>query len=174
MKSSPYDVIVAGCGPAGSSAAYAASKAGAKVAVFEREEQVATTVRTSGVTWLKDAISMGIPPSLYNPVKRYAFCSKNNEVIIEGEKPGAAVLDVRGTYRWLAERARNAGAEIMTGTAVTGASPLVNGSMSIQTCSMDGHSSHSCSMAIDASGFSSVLASKLVRRTVPSFGMMPL
>ena len=61
---------------------------------------------------------MGIPPSLYNPVKRYAFCSKNNEVIIEGEKPGAAVLDVRGTYRWLAERARNAGAEIMTGTAV--------------------------------------------------------
>ena len=161
MKSSPYDVIVAGCGPAGSSAAYAASKAGAKVAVFEREEQVATTVRTSGVTWLKDAISMGIPPSLYNPVKRYAFCSKNNEVIIEGEKPGAAVLDVRGTYRWLAERARNAGAEIMTGTAVTGASPLVNGSMSIQTCSMDGHSSHSCSMAIDASGFSSVLASKL-------------
>ena len=71
------------------------------------------------------------------------------------------MLDVRGTYRWLAERARNAGAEIMTGTAVTGASPLVNGSMSIQTCSMDGHSSHSCSMAIDASGFSSVLASKL-------------
>ena len=34
---------------------------------------------------------MGIPPSLYNPVKRYAFCSKNNEVIIEGEKPVTAV-----------------------------------------------------------------------------------
>ena len=75
---------------------------------------------------------MGIPPSLYNPVKRYAFCSKNNEVIIEGEKPGAAVLNVRGTYRWLAERARNAGAEIMTGTAVTGFSPSMMTSLFLE------------------------------------------
>ncbi len=158
MKVPTYDVLVAGCGPAGSSAAYAASKAGAKVAVFEREQQVSTTVRTSGVTWLKDAVSMGIPPSLYNPIRRYAFCSKNNEIIIEGEKPGAAVLDVRGTYRWLAERARSAGAEIMTDTVVTGASYLADGSISIQT---GGSASYSCSVAVDASGFSSVLSSKL-------------
>ncbi|MDI1495206.1 MAG: geranylgeranyl reductase [Cenarchaeum symbiont of Oopsacas minuta] len=161
MEVQKYDVLVAGCGPAGSSAAYAAASAGAKVAVFEKEPKVATTVRTSGVTWIKDAISMGIPSHLYNPIRRYAFCSKNNEVIIEGEKPGAAVLDVRGTYRWLAERARDAGAKIMTGTVVSGASRLADGTICMRVTDSVGSASYTCGVAVDASGFASVLASRL-------------
>ena len=49
-----YDIVVVGAGPAGSSAAYQAAKNGAKVAVLEKEESVAETVRTSGVTWIQN------------------------------------------------------------------------------------------------------------------------
>ena len=69
--------------------------------------------------------------------------------------------DVRGTY--IAERARNDGTvrrTVMTGTAVW--CILVNGSMSNSNLSsMDGHSYAIHAVWQDASGFSSVLASKL-------------
>jgi len=45
-----YDLVVVGAGPAGSSAAYMAAKNGISVALLEKEENVAQTVRTSGVT----------------------------------------------------------------------------------------------------------------------------
>ena len=46
-----YDLVVVGAGPAGSSAAYAATKNGIKVALLEKEENVAQTVRTSAVSY---------------------------------------------------------------------------------------------------------------------------
>ena len=52
MSEHEYDLVVVGAGPAGSSAAYAAAKNGIKVALLEKEENVAQTVRTSGVTWI--------------------------------------------------------------------------------------------------------------------------
>ena len=49
-----YDIVIVGGGPAGSSAAYSAAKNGSKVALLEKEEEIAQTVRTSGVSWIKD------------------------------------------------------------------------------------------------------------------------
>ena len=48
-----YDIVVVGGGPAGSSAAFAAAKNGVKVALIEKENSIAETVRTSGVTWIQ-------------------------------------------------------------------------------------------------------------------------
>jgi len=56
-----YDLVVVGAGPAGSSAAYAAAKNGIKVAMLEKEENVAQTVRTSGEKWIDYAREFGIP-----------------------------------------------------------------------------------------------------------------
>ena len=50
MTKREYDLIVVVAGPAGSSAAYTAAKNDIKVALLEKEENVAQTVRTSGVT----------------------------------------------------------------------------------------------------------------------------
>ena len=78
MSEREYDLVVVGAGPAGSSAAYAAAKNGIKVALLEKEENVAQTVRTSGVTWIDYAKEFGIPEDCYNPIRTYKFCSPNN------------------------------------------------------------------------------------------------
>ena len=107
-----YDLVVVGGGPAGSSAADAAAKNGIKVALIEKENSIAETVRTSGVTWIQNIKEFGIPDDCFNPIKKFSFCSPNNEVTISDSVPRAAVLDVRKTYRWLAQQAKYSGADI--------------------------------------------------------------
>ena len=102
-----------------SSAASAAAKNGIKVALLEKEESVAQTVRTSGVTWIDYAKEFGIPEDCYNPIRTYNFCSPNNTISISDDKPKAAVLDVRKTFRFLADQAKKNGAEIFVNTNVT-------------------------------------------------------
>ncbi|MDH3276916.1 MAG: NAD(P)/FAD-dependent oxidoreductase [Nitrosopumilus sp.] len=113
-----YDIVVVGAGPAGSSAAYQASQNGVKVALLEKEESIAETVRTSGVTWIKNIKEFGIPDDCFNPIKNYSFCSPNNEVTISDSIAQAAVLDVRKTYRWLAQQAKEKGTDIFIKTIV--------------------------------------------------------
>ncbi len=158
MAEESYDVVVVGAGPAGSSAARCAAAAGARVALLEREEEVAATVRTSGVTWVEDAEAFGIPRRCYNAVSNYGFCSPSNSVVVRGAGPGAAVLDVRGTYRWLAGKAEEAGAEIRTGTAATGA--VVEGGRVVGVDAASGGSRRRfrAGVVVDASGFHSVVA----------------
>ena len=106
------NLVVVGGGPAGSSAAFAAAKTGIKVAIIEKENSIAETVRTSGVTWIQNIKEFGIPEDCFNPIRNFSFCSPNNEVTISDSIARAAVLDVRKTYRWLAEEAKKAGADI--------------------------------------------------------------
>ena len=72
-----YDLVIVGGGPAGSSAAFSAAKNGVRVALLEKEEKIAQTVRTSGVTWVKDVKKFEIPKDCYNEIKNYSFCSPN-------------------------------------------------------------------------------------------------
>ena len=118
MEELDFDVIVVGGGPAGSSAARLAAKNGCTVALIEKEKEIAETVRTSGVTWISDIEKFGIPNECYNPIKKFSFCSPNNSVTIADKIAKAAVLDVRKTYRFLANRAKKEGAEIFVSTNV--------------------------------------------------------
>lgn len=155
-----YDIVVVGAGPAGSSAAYAASKSGISVALLEKEETIAHTVRTSGVTWMDSVREFGIPQECYNPVKNYAFCSPNNEVVIKGIEAKAAVLDVRRTYRWLAELAQKQGAELFTNTTVIDAQRVESGIL-LKTVSAKEDVLFRAKIVIDASGFQTVVAKSL-------------
>jgi digeranylgeranylglycerophospholipid reductase len=154
-----FDIVVVGAGPAGSSAAHAAAKDGMKVALLEKEETVAQSVRTSGVTWIDSIQEFGIPPDCYNPIKNYSFCSPNNEVTISGKEPRAAVLDVRRTYRWLAEQAQKNGAELFVNTTVTSATKTRDGFL-LKTSS-DEETVFNSKIVIDASGFQTVVAKSL-------------
>ncbi len=153
-------MVVVGGGPAGNSAALQAARDGASVILLEREPQIATTVRTSGVTWMETVQEFGIPKAYYNPIKNYGFCSPNNEVLVGGSEYGAAVLDVRGTYRWLARMAQKAGVQVHTGTAVNSAKRdadgiIVSGTESSNTLPVRGK------VVVDASGFPGVIVKSM-------------
>ncbi len=162
VKELSFDIVIVGAGPAGSSAAYSAAKNGASVALLEKEDEVAQTVRTSGVTWIDAIKEFDIPDDCYNPIKNYAFCSPNNEVRISNDKPMAAVLDVRKTYRWLADKAQKQGAQIFLDTVVTDIIKDSNGKiLGVRATSGKEEIKFNSKIVIDASGFQSVVAKSL-------------
>ncbi|MEX0763704.1 MAG: NAD(P)/FAD-dependent oxidoreductase [Nitrosopumilaceae archaeon] len=157
-----YDIIVVGAGPAGLSAAWAAAKNGVSVAVLEREEAIAQSIRTSGVTWIADAASFGIPPDYYNPIRNYSFYSPNNQVTIHGTEYQAAVLDVRRTYQFLAYQAASVGADIFVRTNVTNSIIDERGKLiGVKATSLKDELTFRSKIVIDASGFYSVIGKNL-------------
>ena len=154
-----YDLVIVGAGPAGSSVAYEASKNGIRVALLEREEMIAQSVRTSGVTWIQSIKEFGIPEDCYNPIKNYSFCSPNNEVTISDTIPRAGVLDVRKTYRWLAEQAKKEGTDIFLKTNIKDAIKNEEGNIiGVSGTNNQGDVTFYAKVIVDASGFSSTVS----------------
>jgi digeranylgeranylglycerophospholipid reductase len=157
-----YDIVIVGAGPAGLSAAWAAAKNGVSVAVLEREEAIAQSIRTSGVTWITDAESFGIPRDYYNPIRNYSFYSPNNQVTIHGTEYQAAVLDVRRTYQFLAYQAASVGTDIFVRTNVT--NPIINERgklIGVKATSLKDELTFRSKIVIDASGFYSVIGKSI-------------
>jgi len=156
------DIVVVGGGPAGLSAAWAAAKAGASVMLFEKDEAIAHSIRTSGVSWIDSMNALGIPDNLYNPISSYQFVSPSNEVMITGNNYRSCVLDVRATYQFLAFLAAEAGARIMVKSNVfnisrDNASRKITG---IKANTPAGDLEVECTLVIDASGFSTSVGRK--------------
>ena len=157
-----FDVVVVGGGPAGSSAARMAVENGCTVALVEKEKEIAETVRTSGVTWISDIKKFGIPEDCYNPIRKFSFCSPKNSVTISDNIAKAAVLDVRKTYRFLANRAQLSGVKIFTSTNVS--EVLKNSDdkcVGVIAKSNDKRIQFNAKVIIDASGFGSIIAREL-------------
>jgi digeranylgeranylglycerophospholipid reductase len=154
------DILVVGGGPAGLSAAESASAAGATVVLFEKSKEIGYPIHTSGGSWIEDLRALGVPERFMHPVHVGRFIAPSAEATFEYEKPVACVLDVRGLYQHLAERAVAAGAAmrlqsiaqrpILRGDAVTGVEVSHHG----QIEQWQGK------VVIDASGAQAVLARK--------------
>jgi digeranylgeranylglycerophospholipid reductase len=151
---STFDIAVVGGGPAGLAAAQSAAKAGAQVVLFEKDEAIAHSVRTSGVSWIDSMESLGIPSSLYNPIANYRFVSPSNDVMISGSTPRSCVLDVRATYQHLAFLAAEAGATIMVKSNVINISKEDGMVAGVKASTPAGDMEVKCPLVIDASGFS--------------------
>ncbi len=154
-----YDMVVVGAGPAGSSVALTAAQNKVSVAILEKEKTVAENVRTSGVTWMRDIREFGIPDDCFNPIKNFSFCSPNNSVTISDSVPRAAVLDVRKTYRWLAFRATQEGADLFVNTNIDDVIKDENGDITgVAGTGADGGSVvFYAKVVVDASGFASTV-----------------
>ncbi|MFZ0328312.1 MAG: NAD(P)/FAD-dependent oxidoreductase [Nitrososphaeraceae archaeon] len=157
-----YDIAVVGGGPAGLSAAYSAAKGGARVVLFEKDASIAHNIRTSGVTWISNIESLGINSNYYNPINNYSFISPSNEVVIRSNRAESCVLDVRKVYQHLAFEAAEAGAKIMVRSNVFDVIKDKQNKISgLNIRTSKGDFSVECSLIIDASGFSSIVARRL-------------
>ena len=157
-----YDIAIVGGGPAGLSAAYKASKLGANVILFEKDDSIAHNIRTSGVTWIEDMEKLGISKDHYNPIKNYSLISSSNEATIRGESAKSCVLNVRTTYQFLAFLAAEAGTEIMVRSNVTNViTDTKNRVLGLKVNTPKGDLVINCKLVIDASGFSSSVGRRL-------------
>jgi digeranylgeranylglycerophospholipid reductase len=147
-----YDAIVAGGGPAGLSAAEALAGRGKSVLVLEQNHEIGSPIRTSGGSFIDDLDRLGIPAKLYHPIHRVRFTTPNNEAIFHYDKPVMCVIDVRGTFQFLAARAIAAGAQIRLSTQAVAPilAPHVAG---VRT----GTESLEARVVVDATGYRSTL-----------------
>ncbi len=159
-KEERFDIVVVGGGPAGLSAAYTAAKDGAKVVLFEKDQSIAHSIRTSGVTWISEMERLGIPSKFYNPIQNYRFVSPSNDVIIRGDSPKSCVLDVRAAYQHLAYLAAKEGAQLMIKSLVTDVIKDGHRVAGVRANTPSGKITVHSSLVIDASGFGTSVARK--------------
>ena len=159
-KEERFDIAVVGGGPAGLSAAYTAAKAGAKVVLFEKDQSIAHSIRTSGVTWISEMERLGMPSKFYNPIQNYRFVSPSNDVIIRGDAAKSCVLDVRAAYQHLAFLAAREGAQLMIKSIVTDVIKEGQRVAGVKASTPAGKLTVRSRLVIDASGFSTSVGRK--------------
>ncbi len=113
-----YDVAIAGGGPAGLAAAFAAASRGVSVLLVEQNSEIGSPTRTSGGSFIQDLIELGIPRELLHPLHRLRFLSPNRSAVFEYPEAIGCVMDVRGVYQHLAMVAAEAGATIWPASKV--------------------------------------------------------
>ncbi|MGN6613418.1 MAG: NAD(P)/FAD-dependent oxidoreductase [Candidatus Nitrosocosmicus sp.] len=156
------DIAIVGGGPAGLSAAYSASKSGAKVLLFEKDPSFGHNVRTSGVSWINEIQKFGISQEYYNPIKNFYFISPNNEISICGNEYTACVLDVKKTYQFLAMRSAQAGSQLFVRSNVFDVKRNDYGKVTgLRISTPKGILEIESTLVIDASGFNSFISRKL-------------
>lgn len=156
-----YDVLIAGGGPAGLSAAYAAAAGGLRVAVFERSKEIGYPIHTSGGSWLADLRALGIPERYMHPIRTGRFCTRESEAVFSYADPVSCILDVRGLYQYLAVLAAKAGAEIFSASHVAG---LLFNHERPAGVRLRGDLRFFAPLVIDASGLAGVLAQQMGMR----------
>jgi digeranylgeranylglycerophospholipid reductase len=167
-KRRSYDVLVAGAGPAGLSAALAAAKTGLQVAIFERSKEIGYPVHTSGGSWIAELRQLGVPERFMHPIHTGKFLAPNAMASFSYQEPVSCILEVRGLYQFLATRAAEAGAEIFPGAAVERA--LLKGD---QPCGLAvrPHGEFHAPLLIDATGVAGVLAQQMkLRGAITRYG----
>ncbi len=147
------DAIIAGAGPAGLSAAETLARAGLEVTVLEQSHEIGSPIRTSGGSFIEEMAALGIPAHLYHPISRVRFLTAGNAAVFDYATPRFCILDVRGAFQYLAERAVEAGARLRLGTRVE--APLVEDGFvrGVRT----GAGEQRARLTIDATGYRSVL-----------------
>lgn len=148
------DIIIAGGGPAGLSAAETTARHGRSVIVVEQNHEIGSPIRTSGGSFIDELDGLGIPARLYHPISRVRFCTPHNAVSYDYASPRLCVMDVRGVFQFLAERAIDAGARIHLATPVQGPVMQENGLVTGVRTSTGEFSGR---VVIDATGYRAAL-----------------
>lgn len=156
-SSQSTNVLIVGGGPAGLSAAESAAKNISDVLVLEKSPEIGFPIHTSGASYVQDMDDLGVPSRFYHTVKRLVFYSPSESAEFQLSKRSMCVLDVRGCYQFLAEKAIAAGAEVSVSSNVI--EPIIaEGSVHGVKAFRKGQPvTLKAKVTIDASGFSAAL-----------------
>jgi digeranylgeranylglycerophospholipid reductase len=155
-RQSQVDVAVVGGGPAGLSAAAEAAKGGLSVVVLERGHAIGEPVRTSGGSFVKPLKALGVPKRFYHPIHRIKVIGPTTSATKSYRRAVGCVIDVRGTYQWLAQQAVEAGAELRLKAHVEG--PRAGGRGVAVRDPFNGRYDVAARVVVDASGHTGFLA----------------
>ncbi|MFW9974395.1 MAG: geranylgeranyl reductase family protein [Candidatus Thorarchaeota archaeon] len=153
-----YDAIIIGAGPAGLLAATRIAEAGYKVLVSEEHEKVgepdhcAGLLSASGLSALNLKLSSDVIQNTVSGARINA--PSGHSLFVERGRREAYVIDRRRFDSWLAERASDKGANILTSSKVRGITRSKLGIKSVITSSQD----FEARVVIIAEGARSVLA----------------
>jgi len=169
LQQNHYDVLIAGAGPAGLSAAVTAARAGLRLAVFERSKEIGYPIHTSGGSWIAELRQLGVPERFMHPIRTGTFLASNARASFSFDPPVSCILDVRGLYQFLAAQAAEAGADIFPGTAVERAMMQDDQPVGFMTRQ---HGEFFAPLLIDASGVAGVLAQQMnLRGPMTRYGL---
>lgn len=156
-----YDIVVAGGGPAGLSAAQVAAAQGLRVLLIEKHAEIGSPTRTSGGSFIADLVALGVPPHLYHPVRHCHVLGPSTRATFSYKRSIGCVVNVRALYQYLAEQAVSSGAELRVQSQVLN---LVRDDGAVRGVTVRDSAgkvtSIPCALVIDATGFSSTLAVK--------------
>ncbi|MHB8157062.1 MAG: geranylgeranyl reductase family protein [Desulfocucumaceae bacterium] len=124
-----YHVIVVGGGPAGCLTAAEIAKNGFRVLLIEEHKKIGEPVQCAGLVSPRTLEMVAAPRSLVLRDYRGAriLSPLGGELLINGDRVYAQAVDRAGLDRHLAGLAARAGAELLTGSRVTGLTRQQNG-----------------------------------------------
>jgi len=148
MNPVDYDIVIIGCGPAGTTTARVAAQKGLKVLLVDKRQELGAPIQCSGALSANALEEADIEPSaefIQDPI--YGFCVYNetgDQSIIDyrslkpekygmgaGKKPLGYVVDRRRFDRYLMTLAERAGAEVWLKTEGINYTPLADGTCDV-------------------------------------------
>lgn len=148
MNSTDYDIVIIGCGPAGSTTARVAAQKGLKVLLVDKRQELGAPIQCSGALSAGALEDCDIEPSsefvqeavygfsVYNElgektVLDYRNLKPEKYGTEASKKPLGYVVDRRRFDRYLMTLAQRAGAEVWLKTEGLGYKPLKNGNCEV-------------------------------------------
>ena len=149
------DILIIGAGPGGLACAKVLAEQGRKVLVLERRQEIGPKVCAGGIT--RNGLFRLLPEEL---IER-SFCEQHifsscQQTVVEENDPLVATVSRRVLGQWMAEQARQAGAEIITNCKVN----AVNG-LRVTTSCDGGSTTFICSQLVGADGANSIVRHSL-------------
>jgi digeranylgeranylglycerophospholipid reductase len=121
MKSE-YDVVIAGCGPAGSTTAETCAKAGLSVLVVEKRQEIGAPKRCGEGLSNNSVKQLGLELPERCVAERIdgaiAYAPNGETIKVQFEDTDGFILERKVFDKWLAEKAAEAGADIAVGVEV--------------------------------------------------------